>query len=910
MICDKIFLDNNIEGNIFIMRKKGFTLIELLAVIIILAILMIIAVPNILSTLATARERAFVTQAQSIYKTAEQQYLKDSMLGINNVCYDTSNLDLNSISSSITFQVAIDSNIGKISSITVTDSGQHFTASGTEMNNINMVSYNPSSLDCVGYSGVNRWNGSVEEVTPSTNNENIFVVNTPEQLAWVSEQVNSGTDSFEGKTILLGANLDMGAKFNSDGTLKTGSAGAFTPIGVDGNHKFKGNFDGQNHKIYNLYVKTTSDKAGLIGITEGTFFKNVTVENSYFESNDYAGIIAQHVVDGRITIDNVQSINNIVKTSNGSYIGGIIGILINGDLTNCVNTSKIFGKIAGGIVGHFQRGNLRNNRNTGTIDCNNNDNCGGIAGFLAENANSGNFEVINNNNSGNVINANGNAGGIVGQIIGSSNVNINVNNNTNSGTITVSNSYAGGMAGYSVCVSYENNTNSGTITVSNDYAGGIAGYATSGSVFENNTNTGTITVSNNYAGGIAGYATNGPFENNTNTGTITANNSNAGGITGYSINGPYENNTNSGNITATLNNAGGIAGYAINRPYESNTNNGNISSTSYAGGILGFSIDNVIENNTNNGNVTTSSLSAGGIVGSITVSQVINNVNNGVIIGETKWIGGIIGIVDVISSNTLRVISGNTNNGEVKTTRGAFRVGGIIGNANERVVIYNNINNGDVDGVGNGTANSYGTGGIVGTVGNEENDKSYLYNNYNKGNVKGYNGVGGIVGNVYDESISCECVVNSINEGEIRTTAGYAGGIIGIYNTNNEGYVSDFVTKAYNSGTVKGVNAAGLVGANIGIKNSISVGTLQGNNNFGVIGNYHNGVNITNVYFPNTYTSSYGTNIDINNISSTTLENTLGNGFSFTNGVKLKKAIIELEDSEITSVTYSNELLN
>ena len=40
--------------------KKDFTLIELLTVIIILAILMIIAVPNILSTLATARSGAFI----------------------------------------------------------------------------------------------------------------------------------------------------------------------------------------------------------------------------------------------------------------------------------------------------------------------------------------------------------------------------------------------------------------------------------------------------------------------------------------------------------------------------------------------------------------------------------------------------------------------------------------------------------------------------------------------------------------------------------------------------------------------------------------------------------------------------------------------------------------------------------
>ena len=131
--------------------KKGFTLIELLAVIIILAILMIIAVPNILSTLATARSSAFITQAQSIYKAAEQQYIIDTMQGSANSCYDKNNLNLGSISSTISFSVQM-SNNGTVSSITINDSGQQLKASGTTMNNIVLTTYANETLSCSGSS--------------------------------------------------------------------------------------------------------------------------------------------------------------------------------------------------------------------------------------------------------------------------------------------------------------------------------------------------------------------------------------------------------------------------------------------------------------------------------------------------------------------------------------------------------------------------------------------------------------------------------------------------------------------------------------------------------------------------------------------------------------------------------------
>ena len=132
--------------------KKGFTLIELLAVIIILAILMVVAVPNVLSTLNDAKEKTFVTQAQSIWKAAEQKFIVDSLTGSQSKCYDLSNpLDLGTVSDSISYVVEMDVQTGKVVSINVLDTTQNFKASGTTTNGITVsVESSNTALVCGG----------------------------------------------------------------------------------------------------------------------------------------------------------------------------------------------------------------------------------------------------------------------------------------------------------------------------------------------------------------------------------------------------------------------------------------------------------------------------------------------------------------------------------------------------------------------------------------------------------------------------------------------------------------------------------------------------------------------------------------------------------------------------------------
>ena len=69
------------------MKKKGFTLVELLAVIAILAILVIIALPNIMSLFNEAKKNSFSNELKELYKTAQNQWMTDSMVNTAQLYY-------------------------------------------------------------------------------------------------------------------------------------------------------------------------------------------------------------------------------------------------------------------------------------------------------------------------------------------------------------------------------------------------------------------------------------------------------------------------------------------------------------------------------------------------------------------------------------------------------------------------------------------------------------------------------------------------------------------------------------------------------------------------------------------------------------------------------------------------------
>ncbi len=168
---------------------------------------------------------------------------------------------------------------------------------------------------------------------------------------WFRDTVNSGANTFKGKTVKLMNDINLGGE-------------EWTPIGVESYaNNFVGTFDGNGKKVSNFKV-THVKTAGLFGTTTSAHIKNLTVSDAELNSNHYVGGILAWGESGatRIVIDNCH-VKNVKLTStpelvnssydNGDKVGGIAGFLHVGTISNCSveNVNIKAYRDMGGILG-------------------------------------------------------------------------------------------------------------------------------------------------------------------------------------------------------------------------------------------------------------------------------------------------------------------------------------------------------------------------------------------------------------------------------------------------------------------------------------------------------------------------------------------------------------------------------
>ena len=296
----------------------------------------------------------------------------------------------------------------------------------------------------------------------------------------------------------------------------------------------------------------------------------------------------------------------------------------------------------------------------------------------------------------------------------------------------------------------------------------------------------TLTLNMNTAGnaGLFLYADGADIRNVTVTGIITSTSTSSGiaGLVAYVHNSAttIENCVNKANVTGA-GYVGGIVGKTYYSPLTISgcVNEGTITASGkYAGGIAAYLYGE--ENNTvtgciNRGDVFSTGYDVGGIAGYAKYFDITKCGNEGSVSGQYD-VGGIVGNADSANNE----IDSCYNLGAITATDSASNkgVGGIAGLCLANV--KNVYNLGAISSTRESAAATFGTGGIIGTIGSHYVTTNGITNAWNAGTVTGSGDaqVGALAGYIRYNSVLTNCH-------HLENTAAY-GNVYGSYSVTGE----------------------------------------------------------------------------------------------------------------------------
>ena len=247
---------------------------------------------------------------------------------------------------------------------------------------------------------VDTWDGTAVAFTQgSGTKEDPWRIENAEQLAYLAQQVNNGTD-YKREHFRLVSDLDL-------------RGNEWTPIGTEGN-LFWGGFDGDGHTITGMTITGKENSyVGLFGecrnfTAASSYIKSVTVKGANISGHSHVGAIAGEGAN----ISDCYSIENTICAA--WCVGGICGSLT-GNISGCYNSSSVSGNsTAGGIMGSasYERtvGVVEYCYNIGAVTVREQDSSvGGITGASAHR-----YNISNCLNCGKITGNGKNVGGIAG----------------------------------------------------------------------------------------------------------------------------------------------------------------------------------------------------------------------------------------------------------------------------------------------------------------------------------------------------------------------------------------------------------------------------------------------------------------------------------------------------------------
>lgn len=235
------------------------------------------------------------------------------------------------------------------------------------------------------------WDGT-QDTSWYSPDKTTFEISTAEQLAGLGAILGGDTglepDSFSGKTVKLTADIDLGGVKNANGTW---GGKVWQPLGRGYALVFGGVFDGQGHKISNMYINSTAKDVyvGLFTmVNKGGSVRNLTIESGYINSTDakaVGGVVGSMNSNGRV----INCVNRADIVSDTDTAGGIVGSLTGdthevstGAVMACTNygSVKSAGSNVGGIVGSLYNSIAWGCCNHGSVS--GQSFCGGIVGLM------------------------------------------------------------------------------------------------------------------------------------------------------------------------------------------------------------------------------------------------------------------------------------------------------------------------------------------------------------------------------------------------------------------------------------------------------------------------------------------------------------------------------------------------
>lgn len=286
---------------------------------------------------------------------------------------------------------------------------------------------------------------------PRQDSEGTYLIENGYQMKWFADQINGGQYSLNAKLV---QDIDLSVVCGPE-------LGSWVPMGIYAKKAYyNGTFDGQGHTISGLYMYETGDGVdvstyyrGFFGqIQAGAVIKNVNLTGSINTTLRYVGGLvgrAGTLASGNVTIENCHVNVTIVSNSILGAVGGIVGNLREGTISNCSFSGTIQtgsrtsdGGIAGDVS--YSTGTITSCLFTGSITSSGGYEDGYGIGGIVGCANSGTYTIKNCASLGSIKVSLLTVGGILGnQYKG----NMTISNCYNAATRSGGNAVAGGILG-------------------------------------------------------------------------------------------------------------------------------------------------------------------------------------------------------------------------------------------------------------------------------------------------------------------------------------------------------------------------------------------------------------------------------------------------------------------------------